>query len=35
LFSRKCTCAKVTDLRNMVLWSIGFIANRYCTPPPN
>jgi len=25
----------VIDLRNMVLWSIGFIANRYRTPPPN
>ena len=29
LFPRKCTYAKVIDLRNMVLWSIGFIANRY------
>jgi len=26
--------AKVIDLRNMVLWSIGFIANRYRIPPP-
>jgi len=25
----------VIDLRNMVLWSIGFIANRYRIPPPN
>jgi len=23
----------VIDLRNMVLWSIGFIANRYRVPP--
>jgi len=30
LFPRKCTYAKVIDLRNMVLWNIGFIANRYC-----
>ena len=28
LFPRKCTYAKVIDVRNMVLWSIGFIANR-------
>jgi len=27
LFPRKCTYAKVIDLRNMALWSIGFIAN--------
>jgi len=33
LFPRKCTYAKVIDLRNMVLWSIGFIANRYRIPP--
>jgi len=33
LFPRKCTFAKVIDLRNMVLWSIGFIANRYRIPP--
>ena len=33
LFPRKCTYAKVIDLRNMVLWSIGFIANRYRMPP--
>ena len=33
LFSRKCTCAKVIDLRNMVLWNFGFIANRYRIPP--
>jgi len=32
LFPRKCTYAKVIDLRNIVLWSIGFIANRYRTP---
>jgi len=31
LFPRQCTYAKVIDLRNMVLWSIGFIANRYRT----
>jgi len=29
LFPRKCTYAKVIDLRNMVLWSTGFIAKRY------
>jgi len=23
------------DLQNMVLWSIGFFANRYRIPPPN
>jgi len=33
LFPRKCTYAKVIDLHNMVLWSIGFIANRYRIPP--
>jgi len=33
LFPRKCTHAKVIDLRNMVLWSIGFIANRHRIPP--
>jgi len=33
LFPRKCTYAKVIDLRNMVLWSIGFIANQYRIPP--
>ena len=33
LFPRKCTYAKVIDLRNMVLWSIGFIANRYRITP--
>ena len=33
LFSRKCTYAKVIDLRNMVLWNFGFIANRYRIPP--
>ena len=32
LFLRKCTYAKVIDLRNMVLWSIGFIANRFRIP---
>jgi len=32
LFPHKCTYAKVIDLRNMVLWSIGFIANRYRIP---
>jgi len=25
--------AKVIDLRDMVLWSIGFIANRHRIPP--
>jgi len=34
LFPRKGTHAKVIDLRNMALWSIGFIANRYRIPPP-
>jgi len=33
LFPRKCTYAKVIDLRNMVLWSIGLIANQYRIPP--
>ena len=33
LFPRKCTYAKVIGLRNMVLWNIGFIANRYRIPP--
>jgi len=33
LFPRKCTYAKVIDLHSMVLWSIGFIANRHCIPP--
>jgi len=32
LLPRKCTYAKVIDLRIMVLWSIGFIANRHRTP---
>jgi len=35
LFPRKCMYAKVIDLRNMVLWSIGFIANRYRIPTPH
>jgi len=35
LFSRKCTYLEVIDLRIMVLWSIGFIANRHRIPPPN
>jgi len=35
LFPRKCTYTKVIDLRNTVLCSIGFIANRYRIPPPN
>jgi len=30
---RKCTYVEVIDLRIMVLWSIGFIANRHCIPP--
>jgi len=45
LFPRKCTYAKVIDLRNMVLWSIGLqidIASpttksacvRYCAQDP-
>ena len=33
LFPRKNTYAKVIDLRNVVLWTIGFIANRYRIPP--
>jgi len=33
LFPRKRTYAKVVDLHNMVLWTIGFIANRYHIPP--
>jgi len=33
LFPRKCSYAKVIDLRNMVLWSIGFIANQYRITP--
>jgi len=33
LFPRKCTHAKVIDLRNMFLWSIMFIANRYRIRP--
>jgi len=32
LFPRKCTYVEVTDLRIMVLWSIGFITNRHRTP---
>ena len=32
LFPRKCTYAQVIDFRSSVLWSIGFIANRYRTP---
>jgi len=32
LFPRKCTYAKVIDLRIMVLWSIAFIANRHRIP---
>jgi len=35
MFPRKCTYAKVINLRIMVLWSIGFIANGYGIPPPN
>jgi len=35
LFPRKCTNVEVIDLRIMVLWSIGFIANRHRIPPPN
>jgi len=27
--------AEMLDLRNMVLWSFGFIANWYRIPPPN
>jgi len=33
LFPRNCTYAKVIDLRIMVLWSIGFIANWRRIPP--
>jgi len=33
LFPRKCTYAKVIDLRITVLWSIGFIANWRRIPP--
>jgi len=33
LFPRKCTYAKVIDLRNMALWSVGFIANWHRIPP--
>ena len=33
LLPRKCTYAKVMDLRNMVLWSIRFVANRYRISP--
>ena len=33
LFPRKCTYVKVMDLCNMVLWTIGFIANRYRISP--
>ena len=29
----KCAYAKVIDLRNMVLWSIRFIAKQYRIPP--
>jgi len=31
-FLHKYMYAKVIDLCNMVLWSIGFIANQYCIP---
>ena len=34
LFPRKCTYVEVIDLRIMVLWSTGFIANRHRIPPP-
>jgi len=27
-----CGNVKVIDIRIMVLWSIGFIANRHCIP---
>ena len=33
LFPRNCTYAKVIDLRIMVLWSVGFIANWLRIPP--
>jgi len=33
LFPRKCTYAQVIDFGSRVLWSIGFIANRYRVPP--
>jgi len=33
LFPRKCTCAKVIDLRNMVLWRIGLQIDIASHPP--
>jgi len=35
LFPHKCTYAKVIDVHSMMLWSVGFIANRHRIPPPN